>query len=60
MFWDDSKVFYDAVQDFYDSTSGSPLVTAADNIIKGSDYQQTMDGLENSYIQTFLQIYSGN
>ena len=59
-FWDASKVFYDAVQDFYDSTSGSPLTTAADNIIKGSDYQQTMDGLESSYIQTFLQIYSGN
>lgn len=58
MYWDESKVFYDAAHDFYVSPSGSKLQSKITSIVKGSSYQQTMDSLDSTYVADFISIYS--
>ena len=60
MYWNNGNSFYDAVQDFYTSPSGSQLVAPINNIIKGADYDQTIDSVEGTYVTKFQSVYSGN
>ena len=58
MYWTNSNVFYDAVHDFYTSIATSPLCAKITTIVTGADYSQTMDSLEDTYINTFNTKYS--
>ena len=58
MYWTNSNVFYDAVHDFYISIATSPLCAKITTIVTGADYSQTMDSLEDTYINTFNTKYS--
>ena len=58
MYWNNSNVFYDAVHDFYISIATSPLCAKITTIVTGADYSQTMDSLEDTYINTFNTKYS--
>ena len=58
MWWNNSNVFYDAVHDFYISIATSPLCAKITTIVTGADYSQTMDSLEDTYINTFNTKYS--
>ena len=61
MYWDNSKVFYDAVQDFFESPSGCPLAggNGISNVIfRGVDYQTFIDAMETPYVLLFTSKYS--
>ncbi len=59
MWWNNSNCFYDAAHDFYTSIATSPIRATIINIINnGKDYDQSMDALEDTYINKFYQTYS--
>ena len=61
MYWDNSKVFYDAIQDFFESPSGCPIAGGngiSSVVFRGVDYQSFVDAMESPYVVLFTSKYS--